>query len=179
MRGSRGLDRIVVRPTPGNPARGLLVAGPLTVPCALGRGGITANKREGDGATPSGLLRLVACHWRADRLPRPATRLPLVAIGRNDGWCDDPGDPSYNRPVALPYPGGHEVMARADAVYDIVVVLDWNLAHPVPGRGSAIFFHLAAPGFTPTAGCVAVTLPAMRRVLALAGPDTAMDVGSA
>lgn len=174
-----GLDRIIVRPTPGDPARGLLVAGPLAVPCALGRSGITRAKREGDGASPAGLLRLVSCHWRADRLPRPATRLPLVPIGRDDGWCDDPADRAYNRPVALPYPASHEAMARADALYDVVVVLDWNLARPVPGRGSAIFFHLATPGFAPTAGCVAVTLPAMRRVLALAGPETMMDIGRA
>lgn len=175
----RGLDRIIVRPTPGDPARGLLVAGPLAVPCALGRSGVTSSKREGDGATPAGRLGLVACHWRPDRLPRPVTRLPVLPIGGDDGWCDDPGDRAYNRPVTLPYPASHEAMARADAVYDIVVVLDWNLAHPVPGRGSAIFFHLAAPGFTPTAGCVAVTLPAMRRVLALAGPGTVMDIGRA
>lgn len=169
--------RIVVRPSPGTPTRGLLAAGPLVVPCALGRGGLTADKREGDGATPAAALRLVACHYRADRLPRPATRLPLLPIRPDDGWCDDPADRAYNRPVQLPYPAGHERMWRDDHLYDVVVVLDWNLDRPIPGRGSAIFFHLAAPGFAPTAGCVAVTLPAMRRILAVSGPDTVIDIG--
>ena len=179
MSAGRCLERIIVRSSPADPARGLLVAGPLVVPCALGRSGITARKREGDNATPAGVLRLVACHFRADRIPRPATRLPLVPIGRDDGWCDDPGDRAYNRPVALPFAASHERMARDDGLYDIVVVLDWNLDNPVPGRGSAIFFHLASPGFAPTAGCVAVTLPAMRRILAVSGPDTAMDIARA
>jgi L,D-peptidoglycan transpeptidase YkuD (ErfK/YbiS/YcfS/YnhG family) len=169
--------RIMVRPSAGTPTRGLLVAGPLVVPCALGRGGLTADKREGDGATPAAALRLVACHYRADRLPRPATRLPPLPIRPDDGWCDDPADRAYNRPVQLPYPAGHERMWRDDHLYDVVVVLDWNLDRPIPGRGSAIFFHLAAPGFAPTAGCVAVTLPAMRRILAVSGPGMVMDVG--
>ena len=171
------LARIIVRPSPSDPSRGLLAAGPLTVPCALGRTGLTAAKREGDGGTPAGMLGLVSGYYRADRMPRPTTRLPLAPIGPRDGWCDDPGDRRYNRPVSLPYPASHERLWRKDGLYDIVVVLDWNLAVPVPGRGSAIFFHLAAPGFTPTAGCVAVTLPAMRRVLALCGPETVMDAG--
>lgn len=172
-----GLPRIIVRPSPADPSRGFLAAGPLTLACALGRGGLTAAKREGDGGTPAGLHRLVSAYYRADRMARPTTRLPLAPIRPRDGWCDDPADRAYNRPVTLPFPASHERLWREDGLYDVVVVLDWNLERPVPGRGSAIFFHLAAPGFTPTAGCVAVTLPAMRRVLSLAGPETVMDIG--
>jgi len=170
------LRRIIVRGSRADPARGLLVAGPLTVPCALGRSGVTRHKREGDGGTPAGTLRPAAVYFRADRVPRPSTTLPLRRLGPSDGWCDDPADRRYNRPVRLPYPGGHEDMWREDHLYDIVVVLDWNLVHPQPGRGSAIFFHLAAPGFAPTAGCIAVTLPVMRNILALSGPETVFDV---
>ncbi len=175
--GAGGLARIIVRPSPTEPTRGLLAAGPFTASCALGRAGLTTRKREGDGSTPAGSLALVSCFYRADRMPRPATGLPVAPIRRDDGWCDDPADRAYNRPVRLPYPASHERMWREDGLYDIVVVLDWNLERPVPGRGSAIFFHLAAPGFTPTAGCVAVTLLAMRRILALCGPGTVMDIG--
>jgi L,D-peptidoglycan transpeptidase YkuD (ErfK/YbiS/YcfS/YnhG family) len=171
------LGRIIVRASRSDPSRDLLVAGALTVPCALGRGGVTRHKREGDGATPAGRLRLISCHYRPDRVSRPGTRLPTMPIRPLDGWCDDPGDRSYNRPVPLPYPAGHEVLWRQDRLYDVLVVLDWNLLHPRPGAGSAIFFHLAAPGMTPTAGCIAVTLPAMRKILHLSGPETYFDVG--
>jgi L,D-peptidoglycan transpeptidase YkuD (ErfK/YbiS/YcfS/YnhG family) len=170
------LRRIIVRASRGDPSRGLLVAGVLTVPCALGRGGVTRHKREGDGGTPAGRLRLVSCRYRADRLPRPATRLPATPIRPGDGWCDDPADQSYNRPVRLPFPASHEDLWREDGLYDILAVLDWNLITPRPGAGSAIFFHLAAPGMTPTAGCIAVTLAAMMKILALSGPETYFDV---
>ncbi len=170
------LGRIIVRTSPSDPSRGLLVAGALTVSCALGRGGVTRHKREGDGATPAGRLRFVSCHYRPDRVSRPRTRLPTMPTRPLDGWCDDPADQSYNRPVRLPYPASHEELWREDALYDVLVVLDWNLLHPRPGAGSAIFFHLAAPGMTPTAGCIAVTLTAMRKILALSGPETYFDV---
>ena len=177
MTASAPLRRIIVRGSRSDAARGVLVAGPLTAPCALGRSGITRRKREGDGATPAGTLRLVAGYWRADRVARPCTAVPMSSLRPSDGWCDDPADRRYNRPVRLPYPGGHEDMWRQDHLYDIVVVLDWNLARPRPGGGSAIFFHLAAPGLGPTAGCIAVTLPAMRRLLTLSGPETVFEVG--
>lgn len=171
------LRRIIVRASREDPSRGILVAGALTVPCALGRSGVTRHKREGDGATPAGRLRLVHCFYRVDRLSRPITRLPTTIIRRSDGWCDDPSDRNYNRPVTLPYPAGHEDMWRKDGLYDIVVILDWNLDNPRPGRGSAIFLHLAAPGFAPTAGCVAVTRLAMMQILVLSGPETFLDIG--
>jgi L,D-peptidoglycan transpeptidase YkuD (ErfK/YbiS/YcfS/YnhG family) len=169
------LRRIIVHASRSDPSRGLLVAGALTVPCALGRSGVTRHKREGDGATPAGRLRLISCHYRPDRVSRPATCLPTVPLRRLDGWCDDPADRSYNRLVPLPYPAGHEELWRQDMLYDVLVVLDWNLLNPRPGVGSAIFFHLA-PGMTPTAGCIAVTLPAMRKILALSGPETYFEV---
>ena len=170
------LDRIIVRASRAEPSRGILVAGSLTVPCALGRSGVTRHKREGDGATPAWRLRLVACRYRDERIQKPHTWLPAAAIRPLDGWCDDPGDRRYNRPVSLPYRASHERLWREDALYDIVVVLDWNLLNPRPGAGSAIFFHLATPSFAPTAGCVAVSLPAMRKILARCGPETYFDV---
>lgn len=177
MSTSGTLGRIIVRGSRAHASRGLLIAGGLTVPCALGRSGVTRQKREGDGATPAGRLRLLACRYRADRVARPATSLPTTTIRPGDGWCDDPADARYNRPVALPCPASHEDLWREDGLYDVLVVLDWNLINPRSGAGSAIFFHLAAPGMTPTAGCVAVTLPAMRKILALSGPETYLDVG--
>lgn len=160
------LSRIVVATVGPTRQRGLLVADGLKVPCALGRSGITGRKREGDGATPRGTWRPVAAYWRADRLPRPPTRLPIQALKPQDGWCDDPADRRYNRPVRLPYGGRHEHLWRADRLYDVIVVLDYNLARPQKGAGSAIFLHIAGPGFPPTEGCIAVSPQAMRRLLA-------------
>jgi L,D-peptidoglycan transpeptidase YkuD (ErfK/YbiS/YcfS/YnhG family) len=124
--------------------------------CALGRGGVAQVKREGDGATPAGILPMRRALYRPDRETAPATRLPLVPLLPNDGWCDAPDDPLYNRPVTLPYRAHAEKLWREDRLYDLVVVLGWNDAPAAPGLGSAIFLHLAAPGFAPTEGCVAL-----------------------
>jgi len=170
------LREIRVIAAPASPARGVLVAGGLRVRCALGRSGIRRDKHEGDGATPSGRHRLVAVLYRPDRLDAPRTPLPVLPIARNSGWCDDPHDRRYNRLVRLPCAAGHEDLWRSDRLYDLVVVLDYNLATPKLGKGSAIFLHVAAPGLTPTAGCVAIELPILRRLLALSGPDTDLVV---
>ncbi len=164
---------------PGSASQGVLVMGGRALPCAIGRSGIRSPKREGDGATPAGRLAPVAALWRPDRGPPPATRLPLHPIGPRDGWCDAAFDGNYNRPVGLPYARSHEVMTRADALYDMVVVLDWNFRRRLQGRGSAIFLHLARPGFRPTEGCIAVTRPTMRLLLARLGRrDTIRIAGS-
>ncbi len=170
------LSRIVVAATHSTPHRGLLVAGGLTLPCALGRSGILGRKREGDGATPGGVWRPVAAFWRADRLPRPATMLPARPLDPADGWCDDPADRLYNRPVRLPYPGHHEELWRSDRLYDVIVVLDYNLVRPKPSAGSAIFLHIAGPGFPATEGCIAIQAGAMRRLLARMDTGTIVDV---
>ena len=105
----RVLRTLHVRAAPGIRTRGVLLAGPLAIPVALGRGGILANKREGDGGTPRGRFRLVRLWWRADRATRPATLLPARRIGPQDAWCEDPADRHYNRhivrPPALPATG--------------------------------------------------------------------------
>lgn len=140
------------------------------VRCALGRGGLTREKREGDGATPVGAWPMRRLLYRADRLSHPDTRLPVSAIGPEDGWCDDPADPAYNRPVALPYPGRHERLWRENGLYDLLVLLGHNDNPVVPGLGSAIFLHVAGPDYGPTEGCVALARPDLERVLAEAGP---------
>jgi L,D-peptidoglycan transpeptidase YkuD (ErfK/YbiS/YcfS/YnhG family) len=174
--GNALLRRIMVSTAASGPTRGLIMAGGLKAPCALGRAGIGGRKREGDGRTPSGQYGLVAVLYRPDRLRRPATGLPVMPLRPDMGWCDDPADPHYNREVRLPFAASHEALWRADHVYDLVVILDYNLEKPVRGAGSAIFLHLAKPGFTPTEGCVAVSLPTMRRLLATAGPGTFLDI---
>jgi L,D-peptidoglycan transpeptidase YkuD (ErfK/YbiS/YcfS/YnhG family) len=170
------LRRIVVKRLPGGRSRGTVVARGLRAKAALGRAGSSRHKREGDGRTPAGRFRLVAVLYRPDRVPRPRTALPVAAIHPDLGWCDDPADRNYNRPVRLPYAGRHERLWRSDRLYDVVVVLDFNLARPRPGAGSAIFLHVAGPDFAPTEGCVAVTGPALRNLLACVGRNTIIDI---
>jgi L,D-peptidoglycan transpeptidase YkuD (ErfK/YbiS/YcfS/YnhG family) len=162
--------RITVFSSPGMRSRGRLVCGALTLACALGRSGVSHLKREGDGATPAGRLRLLSLYVRADRLIRPPTSLAVRVMGKRDGWCEAPRHGSYNRPIRLPSAAGHETMWRADHLYDIVGVLDWNFRPRASYRGSAIFLHLCRPGFAPTAGCIALKLHDLRRLLAAAGP---------
>jgi L,D-peptidoglycan transpeptidase YkuD (ErfK/YbiS/YcfS/YnhG family) len=148
--------------------RGLAVAGPLRFPCAMGRGGRRALKREGDGATPIGVWPMREVFYRADRVARPRTMLPVTPLRPDDGWCDDPRDRNYNRPVRLPYAASHECLWRDDRLYDLIVVLGYNDRPRVRGRGSAIFMHLAAPGFAPTEGCIALREADLRSILAAA-----------
>ena len=133
---------------------------------SLGRGGRRADKLEGDGATPIGLLPLRQVLYRADRVARPRCTVPVAPLAPGDGWCDDPVDPAYNRPVRLPCNARHEELWRADGLYDIIGVLGWNDRPVVPGRGSAIFLHVAPPDQAPTSGCVALALPDLLAALA-------------
>lgn len=159
-----------------SPSRGRLAWGRRTVDCALGRGGITGDKREGDGATPTGRFQLRRLFYRADRRGRPDTALPLTPITPGLGWCDDVSSPAYNRLVRLPCPWRHEVLMRQDGLYDLMVVLGHNDAPPVPGLGSAIFLHLAAPGLAPTEGCVALAETDLLDLLKIAGPADCLRI---
>ena len=157
--------------------RGILRVGALALPCALGRGGVRALKLEGDGATPIGRHHVMRAIIRGDRMrmPPPA-RLRTSRVRPRDGWCDAPGHASYNRPVRLPCRASAESLWRADQLYDVVVVLDYNVTTRSRGRGSAIFWHIARQGFAPTEGCIAVRPSDMRLVLPLLKRGRPLDV---
>ena len=133
--------------------------------CAVGRAGIATDKREGDGATPAGAFALREVLYRPDRAAPPLTSLTLRPLDPADGWCDAPGDVNYNQKVRLPYRASAETLWRADGVYDLIVVLGYNDAPVIGGRGSAIFLHVARPDFAPTEGCVALGRGDLLRVL--------------
>ena len=138
----------------------------LRIPCAIGRGGITAAKREGDLASPEGTWRLLWLYWRPDRLRAPVTGLPAVALGPQQGWSEAPDDPCYNRPVTHPHPYPADRMARGDRLYDLCAVTDQNFAPVRPAGGSAIFVHLWRKPRHPTAGCIAFQRRDLEWVLA-------------
>ena len=134
--------------------------------CTLGRGGVTTDKREGDGATPAGAYPLRRLLYRSDRLAPPTNALPTSPLRPRDGWCDDPGHSAYNRPVILPLDASSESMWRDDHLYDLVVVLGYNDDPVVSGLGSAIFLHVASPEYSPTEGCIALAKEDLLTVLA-------------
>ncbi len=144
--------------------------------CALGAEGLSRDKHEGDMATPVGKFPLRRVLYRPDRVAAPTTVLPVAALTPLDGWCDDPGDSRYNQLVCQPYPASLELLWRDDGIYDVIVVLGYNDTPAVPGRGSAIFLHLAQPDFSPTQGCVALSPPDLATFLGECALDTKIDV---
>jgi L,D-peptidoglycan transpeptidase YkuD (ErfK/YbiS/YcfS/YnhG family) len=168
---------IKVRRRAGETTRGILTFDGQAIPVALGRGGLRANKREGDGGTPTGSFKPLRLWWRNDRHARPKTALPVRPIRSDDGWCEDPSHRRYNRPVRVAAESNADRLMRTDHLYDFIVEIDHNTRPRVSGRGSAVFLHLARPGFAPTAGCIAMTRSAMLRLLTRMTGKTKIIVG--
>jgi L,D-peptidoglycan transpeptidase YkuD (ErfK/YbiS/YcfS/YnhG family) len=175
-RGHGPLDLLTVRTRPGHRTKGLLIAGPLAIPVSLGRGGIKADKREGDGGTPRGVFRLRRLWWRAGRAPRPRTQLPVRPIRPDDAWSEDPGERRYNRPFKRRPDEAGDRLWRDDHLYDFIIEIDHNTRPRVAKRGSAVFIHLARDGFLPTAGCVGLKKDRLVRLLARVGPNTTIHI---
>src|SRR5262249_32628148 len=140
--------------------------------------GLTHRKREGDGATPVGRFTIRQVLYRADRVGRPRGHLPARSLRFDDGWCDSPADRNYNRFVVHPYPASAERLWRDDALYDLIAVLGYNDRPRIRGRGSAIFLHVAQPGYGPTAGCIAVARSHLVRLLASSRIRAVVRVGT-
>lgn len=167
---------LTVRPKPGHPSRAILTVGTLNFPAAIGRNGRTVFKREGDGKTPIAAMRVLHGYVRAERVRNLRTALPMLSIRKDMLWCDAPGHAAYNRPVGAPFAASHEEMLRSDGLYDLCLVLDWNISSRRRNAGSAIFFHLIRPGYEPTAGCVALSRRDMLRLLPLIRRGTVLRV---
>ena len=147
-----------------------------TARAACGRGGVRADKKEGDGASPSGTYPLLFAMYRADRIGRPASGLPLTPLQPDHAWVDDPADPRYNQLVTLPYPAHAERMWREDGLYDALAVIGYNTDPVIPGAGSAIFLHVARPAFSGTDGCIAVAKDVLLPLLGILGPGSTITI---
>lgn len=157
--------KLLVRPAPRNKSRAIVQFGHLTFQAAIGRNGRTALKREGDGKTPIASMPLLYGFYRGDRVRGLQTSLPMYPTTKKMLWCDAPRDPNYNRLVRVPFKPSHEEMRRQDGLYDVCLVLDWNISDRRRNLGSAIFMHMIRPEYEPTAGCVALHPRDMRRIL--------------
>jgi len=166
------LPFIRVRTRPGQPTKGWLFAGSSVIPVALGRTGIKADKREGDGGTPVGRFHPIRLWWRADRRRQPKTLLPMRPIGPADAWCEDPRSRRYNQSFRRSANEPGDRLRRDDALYDLIIEIDHNTRPRVAGHGSAVFLHLARPAFGPTAGCVTMRPKDLERLLARLSPKT-------
>ena len=142
--------------------------------CSVGRGGITATKREGDGGTPVGTHRIVGMLYRPDRIAPPADW--AMPISPSDLWSDDVRDPDYHLMVRAPHPFGHERLTRADPQYDLVLITDWNWPDATPGKGSAIFIHTWRRPRHPTAGCVGLARQDLLWIAARLQPQSRLIV---
>lgn len=172
----RTFSTLRVRARPGSPIRGLLLAGPVAIPVVLGRSGIRANKREGDGATPRGKFRLVRLWWRADRASRLPTLLPARRITPDIAWCEDTHDRRYNRPFRRSARESGDRLWRDDRLYDLIIEIDHNTRPRTVGRGSAVFIHIARPDRSATAGCVALAMADLQRLVTRLGPRTRIAI---
>ena len=171
---NQALRHVIVNRRPRSDVKAQLIAGGVAYRAFLGRSGRSAFKREGDGATPVARMRLRCGYYRSDRVRLPQSRLPMRAIRPDMGWCDAPGHGAYNGEVQLPFAASHERLWREDGLYDICLVLDWNIRERRRFRGSAIFLHLSKG--RPTEGCIAVSRRTMLRLLPMLGPRTVVKV---
>ena len=171
---------IVVKTKSWTATTGTLEINRKSFDCTLGTTGVIAasEKKEGDGKTPLGIFPLRQLLYRADRVPKPVTGLPVEILTKETGWCEDQTHADYNTKITLPHPSVHDCMTREDHLYDYTVVIGYNDAPPLPGKGSAIFMHLARPEFSPTAGCVGLRPEAMLEVLKYCDKSSKIEIRS-
>lgn len=175
-RSHNGVKRVIVRPKPGCKTQCLVRVGSLTFQGAIGRSARTIFKREGDGATPIKSMACMSGYYKYRHRFRTHTKLQMLPITQNMGWCDQADHANYNRAVKLPFSPSHETMLRDDVLYDFVIVLDWNITSRKRHCGSAIFFHVAKPGYPPTQGCIAISRQDVMRLLPHIDNKTVVEV---
>ena len=124
--------------------------------CALGKAGIGKKKIEGDNITPKGNFKIIKIYYRKDRLKKLSSKFTLTQIIKNIGWCDDPKSKKYNQPIKLPTKYSHEILYRRDNIYDLILVLNYNMKPTIKNKGSAIFIHIAKKNYKITAGCISL-----------------------
>ena len=135
--------------------------------CALGKGGIKIKKREGDNITPKGSYKIVKVYYRKDRIKKIYTRITCNNIKRDMGWCDDPKSKKYNKLIKLPTQYNHEKLYRKDNIYDLILVLNYNMRPVIKNKGSAIFIHVANKNYKPTQGCISLKKQDLTKILSL------------
>tara|TARA_B100001057_G_C22179024_1_gene692524 strand:- start:59 stop:559 length:501 start_codon:yes stop_codon:yes gene_type:complete len=133
--------------------------------CALGKRGIAYKRKEGDLITPKGEYKIKFILYRKDRLKKITSKIKLIVIKKNMGWCDDPNSNHYNKLVKLPYEYNYEKLYKKENIYDIILVLDYNMNPVIKNRGSAIFIHIAKKNYKKTEGCIAIKKKSLLKII--------------
>ena len=141
-----------------------------------GSNGFTIDTNEGDKCTPIGDFKFLRMYYRPDRIPHPLTNLPAAEIRPDMGWCDDSLSSQYNQEIRLPFNYGFEPLWREDHVYDMIVVISQNTNPIIPGKGSAIFFHIWRGPTTSTEGCVAMEQEHLLRLVRYIEPGDVVSI---
>lgn len=170
------VHNVIIRAKPNDRTKCLIRFSHFTIQGSLGRTGRTIFKREGDGATPIAQMRVLNGYFRPSSKNSTRHQIAMLPISKKLGWCDAPTDPNYNRPVKRPFSNSHETMLRDDILYDFIIVLDWNIICRKRNCGSAIFFHVAKPGYPPTEGCIAIAKHDMMRIIPFLTRNTRLKV---
>ena len=148
----------------------------MKVKCAIGKKGIKSKKREGDLTTPKGTFKIKRIFFRKDRIKRLKSKIKLKQIRKDMGWCDDPKSQKYNKSVKFPFKYKSEKLFRSDNIYDIILVLDFNMSPTIKNKGSAIFIHVAKKKMTPTKGCLAIKKIDLLKLLKLIEKKTLVKI---
>ena len=135
------------------------------IKCAIGKSGISAYKREGDGCTPKGIFKFKCIFYRKDKISKIKTKLKKIVIKKNMGWCDDSRSRKYNQEIKFPFQYNAEKLFKKDRFYDIFINIKYNQNPVKKGKGSAIFLHLTNKKYKPTNGCIAVLKKDLLKVL--------------
>ena len=127
------------------------------IKCAIGKRGITSKKIEGDAKTPRGKFGLKSIFYRKDRIPKLKTSLKKIVIKKNIGWCDESSSRQYNKMIKFPFRLSAEKLWLKDNIYDVIIVINYNLRPVIQNKGSAIFLHIAKKNYKSTKGCIAIS----------------------
>tara|TARA_B100000941_G_C28238582_1_gene415267 strand:- start:134 stop:634 length:501 start_codon:yes stop_codon:yes gene_type:complete len=148
------------------------------VKCALGKRGIGLKRKEGDLITPKGTFRVKYILYRKDRIKKISTILKRIEIKKNTGWCNDPSSKEYNKLIKLPSVYSFEKLYKKDNIYDIILVLNYNMNPIVKNKGSAIFIHIAKNNYKKTEGCVALKKVHLLRIIKDLKKNTKIIIGN-
>jgi L,D-peptidoglycan transpeptidase YkuD (ErfK/YbiS/YcfS/YnhG family) len=146
--------------------------------CALGKAGIGKKEIEGDNITPKGVFRIVKIYYRKDRLNKLSSKFTLIEITKSMGWCDDPKSKKYNQPIRLPTKYSHEILYRRDNIYDLILVLNYNMKPVIKNKGSAIFIHIAKKNYKKTLGCIALKKEDLIQILQIIKSKTKIKIST-